>query len=138
MGDSEEKDLAMSTQVTVTLPDNIYRRAQRLAELSGLDVEDIIAEHLEKLMPPLSSEMDTRPVQTLSDDEVLIFADSMMEEPLSSLMSVLLQKQQAGELTDMERGELKMLMDIYGVGQIRKAQAMVEAVRRGLREALKP
>lgn len=125
----------MSTQVIVTLPDNVYQRAQRLAELSGLDIEDMIAEHL-GLLPPLSTEMDTRPVESLSNDDVLALADSMMEEAQSTRMSVLLQKQQAGGVNDVERAELKMLMDIYKVGQVRKAQAMVEAVRRGLRDPL--
>lgn len=128
----------MSTQITVTLPENVYQRAQRLSELSGLDVEEIIAQRLDLLLPPLRSEMDTRPVESLSDEEVIAVAKSMMDETLSSRMSTLLQKNGAGTLTDAERGELAMLFDIFEVGQLRKAEAAVEAVNRGLRKFIEP
>ncbi len=32
----------MSTQVTLTLPDEVYRRAERLAQLSSRDVADVL------------------------------------------------------------------------------------------------
>lgn len=128
----------MSTQVMVSLPDHVYQRARRLSELSGLDVEDIIAERLDLLLPPLRSEMDTRPVETLTNEEVIAVAEGMMDETLSSRVSVLLQKNQADTLTEAERGELKMLFDIYEVGQLRKAKAAVEAVERGLKLSIEP
>jgi predicted transcriptional regulator len=34
----------MSTQVTLTLPDEVYRRAERLAQLSSRDVADVLAD----------------------------------------------------------------------------------------------
>ncbi len=123
----------MTMQVMVNLPDHIYQRARRLSELSGLDVEEIIAERLDLLLPPLRSEMDTRPVETLTDEEVIAVAEGMMDETLSKRMSVLLQKNQADTLTEIERGELKMLFDIYEVGQFRKVEAAAEAIKRGLR-----
>ena len=53
-------------------------------------------------------------------------------------LSALLEQQQAGTLTDAERGELLTLMQAYQEGLLRKAQALQEAVRRGLREPLAP
>jgi hypothetical protein len=128
----------MTMQVTVNLPDQIYQRAQRLSELSGLDVEEIIAERLDQLLPPLRSEMDTRPIESLTDEEVIAVAKSMMDETLSNRMSILLQKNQEDNLAEAERAELKMLFDIYEAGQLRKAQAAVEAVNRGLRSSIEP
>jgi predicted transcriptional regulator len=34
----------MSTQVTLTLPDAVYQRAERLAQLSRRDVAEVLAE----------------------------------------------------------------------------------------------
>jgi len=48
-------------------------------------------------------------------------------------LSMLLDHQQAGTLTSEERAELAALMQLYQVGLLRKAQALREAVRRGLR-----
>lgn len=128
----------MTAQLTVTLPEKVYKRMQRLAELAGRNVEDTLAETLDSWLPPLSSEMDNQPVETLSDSEVLALSESMMDEVLSKRMSALLYKQQAEPMSEAERAELRMLMDIYGAGQLRKAEALVEAVRRGLRGPLEP
>jgi hypothetical protein len=38
----------------------------------------------------------------------------------------------------MERSEMLALMQVYAEGLLRKAQALREAVRRGLREPLEP
>jgi hypothetical protein len=119
-------------QVTLNLSENVYRRAERLAELTGRDVKDITANQLDVSLPPLGSEMDHRPVETLSDNDILALSESMMDENLNSRMSLLLQKQQAGEINDAERAELKMLMEIFEIGQLRKAHALVESVKRGL------
>ena len=53
-------------------------------------------------------------------------------------LSTLLHRQQTGELSDMERSEMLALMQVYMEGLLRKAQALHEAVRRGLREPLEP
>jgi hypothetical protein len=125
-------------QVTLNLPENIYRRAERLAQLTGQDVKDVIANRLDVSLPPLGSELDHRPIETLSDSDVLALSESMMDENLNARMSLLIEKQQASEINDAERAELKMLMDVFEVGQFRKAQALVESVKRGLREPLTP
>jgi hypothetical protein len=132
------EECRVTMQVMVNLPDYIYQRARRFSELSGLNVEQIIAERLDLLLPPLSSEMDTRPVETLTDEEVISIAEGMMEESLSGRMSALAQKQQEANLSEAERAELKMLLDIYEAGQLRKAEAIVEAVKRGLRLSIEP
>ena len=126
----------MSAQLTVTLPDNVYRRAKRLAELTGRDVAEVITEKLDALLPPLSSEIDMQPLESLSDAEVITLAGGQMDIVLSSRMSTLQYKQQAGTINDDERAELKMLMELYDVGQRRKTQALVETVKRGLRQRL--
>ena len=50
--------------------------------------------------------------------------------------SELLDRQQAGILTEAERPELWVLMQTYQFLLLRKAQALSEAVSRGLQEPL--
>lgn len=129
----------MSTRVVLTLPDEVYRRAERLAQLSHRDVADVLADTLALSLPPLKSPSEPlRPVTELSDEEVLALADSQMSADEDGRLGLLLDKQQAGELTEAEYLELSALMQVYEEGLLRKAQALREAVRRGLREPLEP
>lgn len=129
----------MSTQVIITLPDEIYHRAERLAQLIHRDVADILADTLALSLPPLSLQPEAvRPIMELSDEDVLALAELQMEPDQDRRLSVLLEGQQAGELTDAERPELLALMQLYQERLVRKAQALREAVRRGLRQPLEP
>ncbi len=128
----------MSTQVTLTLPDEIYRRAEWLAQLTSRDVTDILSATIELSLPAINAgvEQAVRPMAELSDAEVLALTDLQMEATQDQRLSQLLDHQQAGELTDADRATLIGLMQGYQEGLLRKAQALQEAVRRGLREPL--
>ena len=127
----------MSTQVTLTLPDATYRRAIHLARLTGRDIADVLADTLDISLQPLGIEAITgKPIAELSDSEVLAVADSNMESDRDHRLSELLDKQQASKLANDERPELIALMQVYQEGLLRKAQALNEAVRRGLRKPL--
>jgi predicted transcriptional regulator len=128
----------MSTQVTLTLPDEIYRRAEWLAQLTSRDVTDILSATIELSLPAINAgaKQAVRPMAELSDAEVLALTDLQMEAAQDQRLSQLLDRQQAGELTDTDRAVLVGLMQGYQEGLLRKAQALQEAVRRGLREPL--
>jgi hypothetical protein len=129
----------MSTQVTVTLPDETYRRAEYLARLTGREVADILAETIGLSLQPLGAQhAGDGPVAGLSDADVLNLADSQMEATQARRLSDLLERQQAGRLTDEDRRALLALMQVYQDGLLHKAQAMHEAVRRGLLPPLTP
>jgi hypothetical protein len=51
----------------------------------------------------------------------------------SERMSELLDRQQTGLLAADEKPELWALLRVYELGQLRKAEALAEATRRGLR-----
>jgi hypothetical protein len=131
-------DWLMTTELRIKLPDKVYKRIERLAELTGHDEAEAIALTLDSMLPPLRSEMDTRPIPSLSNEEVLATADSMMDTTLNARMSALLRKRNESPLMEAEEAELEMLYDLYDVGQLRKAEAWVEAVKRGLREHPRP
>jgi hypothetical protein len=124
----------MSTCVTVTLPDDVYRSAERLAQLTSRDVADVLADTLTLSLPALNpSAVAVRAVAWLSDAEVLELTELQMEPEQDRRLSTLLQRQQAGELSDAERPEPLALMQGYQEALLRKAQALQEAIRRGLR-----
>jgi hypothetical protein len=129
----------MSTQVTVTLPDEIYERAKRLAQLSHRDVAEILAETIAVSLPALrvGSEAPAA-IATLSDDEVLALTEMQLPSTKDRRLSALLERQQAATISETERAELGTLLQLYQEGLLRKAQALAEAVRRGLREPLSP
>ena len=129
----------MSTRVVISLPDEVYHRAERLAQLISRDVADLLADTVELSLPPLSPQSDTvRPVTELTDEEVLALTELQMDPKQDRRLSLLLDRQQAGELSDTERSELLALMQLYQEGLLRKAQALHEAVQRGLRKPLAP
>src|SRR2546426_8457335 len=129
----------MSTRVVISLPDEVYHRAERLAQLISRDVADLLADTVALSLPPLSPQPETvRPVTELTDEEVLALTELQMDPKQDRRLSLLLDRQQAGELSDTERAELLALMQLYQEGLLRKAQALHEAVRRGLRKPLEP
>lgn len=129
----------MSANITLTLPDDVLRRAELLAQRARRPVAELLAEAVELSLNPLSANPDQEEsMATLSDAKVLAVAEADMPELEDARLTELLDRQQAGILTDAERAEKAALLDRYQVGLLRKAQALREAVRRGLREPLQP
>ena len=125
--------------VTLTLQDDVYRRAAQFAQLANLKVNDVLSDVIElSLLPPNPQPSAVKPVSELSDKEVLKLTKLQMPPAQDRRLSRLLDRQQAGKLKAEERVELLTLMQVYQDGLLRKAQALAEAVRRGLREPLTP
>ena len=62
----------MSTQITLTLPDETYRRAEHLARLTGRDIADVLVDAIGISLQPLGPGFVTgKPVAELTDPEVL-------------------------------------------------------------------
>lgn len=127
----------MSIHLTVTLTDDVYRRAERMAQLTGRDVADMVAKMVELSLAPLESPAEVgQSLESLRDDEVLRLSESQMDAAQDERLSQLLYEQQARDLNETEQGELDALMQLYEEGLLRKAQALAEVVRRGLRGPL--
>ena len=127
----------MSTQVTLMLPDDVYTSALRLARLTQREVTDVLSDLLTLAMPPLATDVETPPpLGSLSDANVLELTSLKLPRAQDLRLSALIERQQAGTLDEAERSELGALMQCYQEGILRMAQAMEEAVRRGLRGSL--
>ena len=123
----------MSTQITITLPDEVYQRAERFARLANRDIASVLADTIQLSIPAISPEAAAlEPISTLSDEQVIALTQLQMEPEQDARLSDLLDRQQSGILTETERKELQTLMQIYQEGLLRKATALSEAVKRGL------
>jgi hypothetical protein len=121
----------MPAYVTLPLSDHLYRSAERLAVGDKRPVQSLLADLLSTALGVWESEDD--PIQGWPDERVVLVCESQMSPRQSERLGELLDKQQAGRLTAEERPELWTLTRIYELGQLRKAEALAEAVRRGLR-----
>jgi hypothetical protein len=127
----------MDIPVTINLPNDVYRRAERFVHLANRDLSSILTDTLTRSLPPISAEIDTLPpISDLSDRQVMALTHLEMEPAQDTRLSELLDKQQSGTLNSEEPQELDTLMQIYREGLLRKATALAEAVKRGLMEPL--
>lgn len=124
----------MSTQVVLNLPENAFRSAMLLARGSQQSVQGVLTETVTQALT--GWELWERSAATMTDQEILELCDSQMDSAQSDRFGLLLDKQQAGTLAPEERPELWTLTRIYQLGQLRKAEAQAEAVKRGMRPAL--
>jgi hypothetical protein len=123
----------MTTQLTINLPDEIYHRVQQLAARSNRDVSDILTDTIQWFLPLLNLQSQFQdPISILPDEQVLTLTELQMEAEQDQKLSDLLDRQQAGVLTEIEQLELQALMQVYQVGLLRKATALSEAVKRKL------
>jgi hypothetical protein len=113
-------------QMTIEISDDTYQKAARVAARTGKTIEVILATWLDY-------ELDEIPVELLADEQVLKVADMMMPEDQQEELNDLLAKNSEGQLDNAGKQRLDELMEDYGHAQIRKAEAMAQAVERGLR-----
>ncbi|MEM7129890.1 MAG: hypothetical protein AAF702_26390 [Chloroflexota bacterium] len=126
----------MSTQVTLTLPDELYEHAQQWAALMQQNLSETLTSALSLVLTPIPPLSELAPIPTLSDDEVLELTMIQMDSQSGNRLSVLLEKQREDVLNQGESAELATLMQIYNRLWIRQSEAFVEAIRRGLREPI--
>jgi hypothetical protein len=129
----------MTVAVTLDVPESLIEKAQRFGGATQQRVEEVLAEVLETMVPMLEDSPDSLlspPVTMLTDEEVLQLADSKMDAMQNQRLGTLQSTGKATGLSVAERYELLALLQIYQLGQLRKAEALAEAVRRGLRPPL--
>ncbi|MEG4005119.1 hypothetical protein QUA41_03315 [Microcoleus sp. Pol11C1] len=122
----------MTAQITLNLPDEVYHQAELLALQRHRTVSEILVETLENFLLPTA-----KPVSALSDSEVITQTQLRLQPVQEQRLSELLDRQQSGTIAFVEQDELQALIHIYETRLLRQAQALNEAVRRGLIEPLK-
>jgi len=122
----------MTAQITLNLPDEVYHQAELLAQQRHRTVSEILVETLEIFLLPTA-----KPVSALSDSEAIAQTQLRLQPLQEQRLSELLDRQQSGTIASVELDELQALIRIYETRLLRQAQALNEAVRRGLIEPLK-
>jgi len=121
----------MTAQITLNLSDEVYRQAELLAQQRHRSVSEILVETLENFLLPTA-----KPVSALSDSEVIALTQLRLQPVQEQRLNELLECQQCGTITQVESEELQALIHIYEDRLLRQAQALNEAVWRGLLEPL--
>ena len=120
-------------EISVELPDNLYKNVSHLARAKRKTVAEFVKNAVRKAVDE-ETEVLERPLADCSDEEVLVLANMKMSEAENARMSELLDKKREDMISPLERNELDALMRVYQVGNLRKSQGIYEAVRRGLIE----
>lgn len=132
---------------TISIPDTLYEKAQRLAKHSSQTVDAVICTRLESALDqpmleiPTDERTELQAMSYLSDDALWTMAREQMQPELQDSMSQLMDKNSEGTIT---KGELRDLSELVERGQrlmLRKSQAMKLLLERGYSvnlDALKP
>lgn len=118
-------------EVSVNLPKQLYKNVSALAKAKKKSVPEIIKNAVQQIVIE-QAEAAARPLTGCSDEEVLALARMKMSAAENQRMSDLLDRQREDLITPLERNELEALFRVYQAGNLRKAQGIAEAVRRGL------
>ena len=109
----------MATRVVVTLQDDVYRRVERLAQLTSRDVADLLAETITLVLPPLAVSAESVPaVTSLSDEEVVGLTELQMAPSKIADSVHCCRSNKNGHLSAAEQAELVLLMQVYQEGVI--------------------
>ncbi len=112
-------------QFTLHVPEKIEREAQAEAIRSNRRIEDVLQEWLERYA-------DEMPVESLPDERIIELSEMQLSDYQQRELSDLLALNRERIMSPVERNRLDALMQIYGQGMVRKAEATKEAIKRGL------
>ena len=129
----------MTGEITLHLPESFMERVGQIGTTTRHNLEVVLSDAVEILWPMLEDLPETAvypAITHLSDAEVLELADAKMDTAQNQRLGQLQAKGKTVGLSAAERYELLALMQIYQIGQLRKSEALAEAVQRGLRMPL--
>ena len=123
----------MADPITLTVPEYIAEVARKLALQTGKPTEQILLEHLEKLVLPLPVDVQSEisVFTSLSDDALWTIAREKLTSEMRKRLDELTNKGSHNLISDLEQGELKSLVERLDLLMRRKAMAGTILQRRG-------
>ena len=115
----------MNQQITIEVSEQVWRRANVLAEQTERKPENVLEEWLEETVAETQ-------IEDLTGEEVLVLTENKFGDEQQNNFSLLLERNREGTLGDAERRDLNEMMRIYENGLLRKSKALRVAVERGL------
>lgn len=123
--------------ITIHLPDDLYRRLERLANLSHQPLEGLIVKTLSSNLPPLPDDLPTsarsalQALEGLSDDELQHRMRSTMPQDQYERLTELREQRRDGTLNADDQAELDQLLEAADTLTLEKAYAAVLLKWRG-------
>jgi len=126
----------MMNHYVLTVPEDIYARARRVAEETSQPVDQVMIDYLRTLSTPLPAlppeeEAELEALKSLSDDALWTIAREQMPEHLQSRKQVLMDKNTMGNLSTEEYADLESLVERGQRLMIRKSEASAILTNRG-------
>jgi uncharacterized protein YlxW (UPF0749 family) len=118
-------------EVTLNLPENVYRNFSKLAEKKHRRVEEVITDKLQDDFSAETVDFEES-VAAWADEDVLALAKLKLPKEQANRMSELSDLEQRGLINAVEKSEMEMYLEIYNNANLRKAYGIAEAVKRGL------
>ena len=120
-------------EVTLQLPDKVYRQAQRWASITNQKLDVALTEALEVALTSVHAEPGRDvAVASLTDADVLALTRVQLPAESGRRLTQLSAAHAEGALSPDEQQELMALAGLYQRFWLRQAEALAEAVRRGL------
>ena len=116
--------------VTLDLPEEIYQRAQQVADATQRPIEQVVIEWIHLPQSELG-EVVVR-LETLSNDQLLQIARSRISSDHSHRLQELLSTQQQRTLTEKEQQEAVALVEQEDLLTLQKARALFLLNQRGV------
>ena len=122
-------------EVTIQLPDALHDFVNQWATITQKSPDNVIIEALSIILKPVYTAPELEiPIANLSDPEVLALCEMEMGIAQGQQLSQLLTKQSEGVISVQEIREMFALAQLYQRLWMKQAEALAEAVKRGLRE----
>jgi len=135
--ENSRQDGARSVEVTLHLPDRVYCKAERWASITNQKLDVALTEALEVALTSVHAEPEGDvSVASLSDADVLALTRLQLPADSGRRLTLLSAGQAEGALSPDEQQELMALAGLYQSFWLRQAEALAEAVRRGLQSEM--
>lgn len=127
---------------TISIPDSLYQKAREVAKQKSLSVDEVIRVGLEgafvesMLDIPLDEQAELKAMTYLSDDALFSMMREQMPQAKQARMSVLMDKNNQGTISNEEHAELVTLVEDGQRLTLRKATAMNILMDRGYKLTL--
>lgn len=122
---------------TISIPDVLYAKVQRVAEQTSQEIDEVIRTKLEGALNepmfdlPRDEQEELKAMAYLSDDTLWTLAREQLPDALKERMAVLMTLNTRGNITGPEYAELADLVERGNRLTLRKAQAMKYLTERG-------
>jgi hypothetical protein len=113
--------------VTLELPDEVFQRAQRVAQATQRPLEEVV---IEWIRPPVPVQLPA--LDRLSNDELLQAARATLPPEHAHRLQELLAVQQQRSLSEDEQREAVALVEQEDLVTLRKARALFLLKQRGI------